>query len=124
MRELSEIQSTLALKEQRFRHSVLRFSSPPRNCTDPPSELDAKHSPTAQFIDYRTKDLPTLYTRVVTLLPIGHYDADRRRERLVEDIETCMREAVSIELQAWRNEMVKHRVGVSANGPEIVATGK
>ncbi len=124
IREIAELQSLLAIQEQRFRHPDLKFSSPPRTPIDPPSDLDIHDAYTARFVDYRTKLLPDLHARATALLPIGDYDADRRRERLIADIEQFMCQAVAAEHRVWRDKMLARRMGVDPNGPEIVSTGE
>ena len=58
------------------------------------------------------------------LLPIGHYEADRRREKLLEDIEKFMRQAAEVELRTWRDEVVKKHAGSRAEFPLIVNAGE
>ena len=123
MRELSEIQAPLALKAQRFQNPCLRFSNESHGAIDPPAELDTSDGPTSRFKEYRTKDLPSFYNRTTSLQPIGHYEADRRRDGLIDMIEQHMRSAVEVELRAWREHMLKKGVKIASDGPAIVNTG-
>lgn len=120
---LSEIQSSLALKTRPFQRPLLKFISAPQKPTDPPAELDLNDSRTARFVTYRTKDLPAFYDKVVMLLPIGNYEADRHREALLEAIEKHMRTAVQDELGAWQREKAKCHIDQGISSPEIISTG-
>ena len=87
-------------------------------------DLDVSDGPTARFVKYRSEELPALHSRTSLLLPIGHYEADRRREKLLEDIEGFLKQAAEVELQAWRDKIVKTLRGASADFPMVIGTGE
>ncbi len=64
-----------------------------------------------------------MHARAASLLHTGHYEADRRQEALIEEIEKHMRAAVEVELRAWTALMAKHRIRVLEPGPEVVSSG-
>ncbi|KAI0675875.1 hypothetical protein C8Q78DRAFT_988356 [Trametes maxima] len=105
---LSATQSKVDLAYARIQKSVkLAFTSVPLTLLDPQPELDLSNEDTVTFCNVQQLLLER-QAELEELLPLGHKDADRRRDALLRHICMHIHQLSDIVSREWENVKLEH----------------